>query len=168
MLLWKANPKYLESLLLVRDLRRVCWYFEASLRLHLDVDQSEGDDLSYILGIVQYMGGWKHFWDGLFGNAKHIGLKPKNIILIVLSAFGFGAMALGASPWAVIAAVVIFYCLDPLLKFAKSWHDRRNHMNQRTIVATDFQRHLKRKRKELGSDQPELPLSLPPTDPTEP
>lgn len=114
------------------------------------------------------MDGWKHFWDGFFANAKLIGLKPKNIVLLILAAFSFGAMTMGVSPWAAIGAAVVFYCLDPALRFAKSWFERRNKVNQRIIVSTDFQRHLQRKRKELRSDQPELPLSLPPSDKLEP
>lgn len=111
------------------------------------------------------VGGWKHFWHGLFTSEA---LKPKHILLIALAALCFTGMVLGVSAWAAIPAVVIFYSLDPILKFLRSRMDRRNKSNQRTIVETNFRRHLQRKKRELPSDQPELPLSLPHADRSEP
>jgi hypothetical protein len=111
--------------------------------------------------------GWKEFWEGLF-NAK--GLKPKNVILLALAGLAFLGMIAGVSSYAAIGAVVIFYCLDPILKLAKSVISRRNKVNERSVVETNFRAHLQRKRRELRSpsDQPELPLSLPPADRSEP
>jgi hypothetical protein len=116
-------------------------------------------------GAGRLLGAWKHFWQGLFA-AK--GLKPKNIVLIALAALAFSAMILKVPPYAAISGVVVFYCLDPILKLAKSWLTRRNKMNERTIVETNFRTHLQRKRRDLPSNQPELPLSLPPVDRSEP
>jgi hypothetical protein len=107
------------------------------------------------------LGGWKHFWGALFANAKQIGLKPKNVLLLSLAAFSFVAMIAGLSPYAAIMAVIIFYCLDPVLKLAKSWVERRNKLNQRTVVETNFRTHLRLRRRELRPDEPELPLSPP-------
>lgn len=114
------------------------------------------------------MGGWKEFWDGLFAHAK--GLKSKNVILLALAALAFLGMIAGVSPYAAIGAVVVFYCLDPILKLTKSAIARRNKVNDRAIVETNFRTHLQRKRRELRSrsDQPELPLSPPPPDRLEP
>jgi hypothetical protein len=107
------------------------------------------------------VGGWKHFWQGLF-DAK--GLRPKNIVLISLSALAFIAMIFQVPPYAAIGAVVTFYCLDPILKLMKSLVARRNKLNERDVVETNFRTHLQRKRRELPSNQPELPLSLPSFD----
>lgn len=111
------------------------------------------------------LGGWKHFWQGLF-DAK--GLKQKNVVLLALGAFAFASMVVGLSPYAAISAVVILYCLDPLLKLLKSSLNRRNKVNERSVVETNFRTHLRRKRRELSSNQPELPLSLPSAERSEP
>jgi hypothetical protein len=95
-------------------------------------------------------------------------LKPKNVMLIALAALAFLAMILKVPPYAAIGAVVVFYCLDPILKLAKASIERRNKMNERTIVETNFRTHLQRKTRELPSNQPELPLALPPVDQSEP
>ncbi|WP_156526902.1 hypothetical protein [Bradyrhizobium sp.] len=110
-------------------------------------------------------GGFKHFWQGLFDSKV---LKAKHIVLIALAALVFIAMILKVEPEVAIPAGVIFYLLDPLVKYAKSLAERRNKSNQRDVVETNLRRHLQRKRRELPSNQPELPLSLPPTDRSEP
>ncbi|MEY9466260.1 hypothetical protein ABH973_006673 [Bradyrhizobium ottawaense] len=110
------------------------------------------------------IGGFKHFWQGLFDSKT---LKSKHIVLIAIVALVFIAMILKVAPEVAIPTGVIFYCLDPLLKYGKSLLDRRNKSNQRIIVETNFRRHLQRKRSELPSNQPELPLSLPSTDRSE-
>jgi hypothetical protein len=111
------------------------------------------------------VGSWRQFWQSLFESKA---LKPKHIVLIALAALAFIGMIFGVPPYAAIAAVVIFYCLDPILKLINSSGQRRNKMNERTIVETNFRTHLQRKSRELRSkDQPELPL-LPPGDRSEP
>lgn len=114
------------------------------------------------------LGGWKEFWEGLFAHAT--GLRPKNVILLALAALAFLGMIAGVTPYAAIGAVVVFYCLDPILKLAKSVISSRNKVNERSVVETNFRTHLQRKRRELRShsDQPELPLSPPSADRSEP
>jgi hypothetical protein len=104
------------------------------------------------------------FLEKLLANAKAAGLKPRNLILIVLAVLCFSAMAAGVQTRDALLVTVTLYCLDPLLKFVDSWRSKRNSRASRDVVATDFQHHLQRKRKELRAQEPELPLSLPERD----
>ncbi|WP_441256053.1 hypothetical protein [Tardiphaga sp. 285_C5_N1_2] len=109
--------------------------------------------------VEKYMGRRvdKHFWDSFFGKAKEMGFRPRNVILVILAGFAFTAMAVGKlSPGWAITAVVIFYCLDDILKLIKSDVRKRNVSNIRDVYEDQFKQFLKDKRRELK--QSELPF----------
>lgn len=103
----------------------------------------------------------REFWEGLLGGAKGAGVKPRQILLIVLAALTFGALIAQAPPLPTILAAVTFYCLDPLVEFVKSSRNRRNMLNNRSVETTEFKKRLQRKRETLQKQEPELPLELP-------
>jgi hypothetical protein len=76
-----------------------------------------------------------------------------------MAAFSYLAMGSGGVDTTdAILAFVIFYGLDPLIDSIKSLFCKRNALNKRGVVEDEFKRFLKTKRKELKSNQPELPF----------
>jgi hypothetical protein len=104
-------------------------------------------------------------WGNLFKHGKKFGITARQLLLILLSFFAFGALGLGAPWWGVVVLFMLAYGYDPALEAWKARRERDQSQLELDDTCRELSSYTARKRKELKYSEPELPLELPPPRP---